>query len=172
MSDLPLSESTSPTPGATDADGGPNSPALLAAARASRALAARRALDVTPMPMPALPQSLTPAVAAADAMDGGVAFNGSDTTPMDGAAAHQVARRAIAGLTAGSSSSTASGSAGTTLPSLNSIIPTVVQQPAPTLATLADAIRSMPSEATGGGKSPAPLSAVLNQPLDANTTSI
>ena len=101
MSDLPSQmKSTSPPPGADDADGGPRSPALLAAARASRALAARRALDVTPMPMPALPQSLTPAVATADAMDGGVAFNGSDTTPMDGAAAHQVARRAIAGLTA------------------------------------------------------------------------
>ena len=50
--------------------------------------------------------------AAADAMDGGVALNGSDTTPLDGAAAHQVARRAIAGLTAGASSSSASGSAG------------------------------------------------------------
>ena len=71
MSDLPSSKSTSPTPGADDADGEPPSPALLAAARASRALAARRALDVTPMPMATLPPSLTPAVAAADAMDGG-----------------------------------------------------------------------------------------------------
>ena len=72
MSDLSQNESTSPTPGANDADGGPRSPALLAAARASRALAARRVQDVTPMPMAALPQSLTPAVATADAMDGGV----------------------------------------------------------------------------------------------------
>ena len=164
MSDLPSSKSTSPPPGADDADGGPRSPALQAAARAYRALAARRAQDVTPMPMPALPQSVTPAVAAADAMDGGVAFRGSDTTPTDGAAAQQVARRAIAGLTAGASSSSASGSAGTTLPSLNSVIPTVVQQPAPTLATLADAIRSMPSEMSGGQASPAPISDVLNQP--------
>ena len=108
------------------------------------------------MPMTALPQSLTPAVAAADAMDGGVAFNGSDTTPMDGAAAHQVARRAIVGLTASASSSTASGSAETALPSIDTIIPTVVQQPvpqprvvqqpSPSLATLADAIRSLPSD--------------------------
>ena len=87
MSDLPSSKSTSPTPGADDADGEPPSPALLAAARASRALAARRALDVTPMPMAALPPSLTPAVATADAMDGGVAIDGNDTTPTDGAGA-------------------------------------------------------------------------------------
>ena len=69
MSDLSQNESTSPTPGANDADGGPRSPALLAAARASRALAARRVQGVTPMPMAALPQSLTPAVATAGAMN-------------------------------------------------------------------------------------------------------
>ena len=90
MSDLSQNESTSPTPGANDADGGPRSPALLAAARASRALAARRVQGVTPMPMTALPQSLTPAVAAADAMDGGVTFNGQNAVSTDGAANLQV----------------------------------------------------------------------------------
>ena len=105
MSDLSQNESTSPTPGANDADGGPRSPALLAAARASRALAARRVQDVTPMPMTALPQSLTPAVATADAMDGGVTFNGQDAVSTDGAATLQVARQAIRGLTSGATAS-------------------------------------------------------------------
>ena len=35
------------------------------------------------MPMTALPQSLTPAVATADAMDGGVTFNGQDAASID-----------------------------------------------------------------------------------------
>ena len=137
--DLPLSESTSPTPGADDADGGPRSPALLAAARARRVANARLANIVTPMPMPALPPSLTPAVATADAMDGGVAFNGTDAVSTDGAANNQAARQAILALTASSTSTASSGL--DALPSLNSVIPTVAQQPAPTLATLADAIQ-------------------------------
>ena len=109
MSDLSQNESTSPTPGANDADGGPRSPALLAAARASRALAARRVQDVTPMPMTALPPSLTPAVATAGAMDGGVTFNGQNAVSTDGAAGLQAARQAIISLTTGASSSPASG---------------------------------------------------------------
>ena len=95
MSDLSQQNSTSPPPDATDADGGVRSPALQAAARAYRALAARRAQEVTPMAMTALPPALTPAVATADAMDGSVAFDGNDATPSDGAAASQAARREI-----------------------------------------------------------------------------
>ena len=111
-SDLSQNKSTSPTPGANDADGGPRSPALLAAARASRALAARRVQGVTPMPMTALPQSVTPAVATADAMDGGVAFNGQHAVSTDGATRLQAARQAIRGLTSGATaSSSATGSA-------------------------------------------------------------
>ena len=141
-SDLSQNKSTSPTPGANDADGGPRSPALLAAARASRALAARRVQGVTPMPMTALPQSLTPAVATADAMDGGVAFNGQNAVSTDGAASLQVARRAIRGLTSGATaSSSATGSARSAdepvqvlpaLPSLTGAIPTVRPRPART----------------------------------------
>ena len=92
MSDLPLSESTSPTPGAQGADGGGlRSPALQAAARARRVANSRLANTVTPMPMSALPPSVTPAVELADAMDGSVTL-GQDATSTDAVDRLQAAR--------------------------------------------------------------------------------
>ena len=46
----------------------------------------------------------------------------------------------------------------------------MLPQPSPSLATLGDAIRSMQSEASGGQASPAPISDVLNESLDAVST--